>query len=167
MAPIRAGSSRPLSPARALPPAPKCMHPALVTVLLEQLVADQLLHPRALCSLLLQSLRLVIKDSKKHVGEKLVMAFVEYSNTYFATEAMDALQVGGWVGGQARMASVDGRGMVGACAVSKGARQQCGGSSRSSSKGGVPFTPKWSPAACLPAVPCCRATPLTWTTRRP
>lgn len=41
----------------------------------------------------LQSLRLVIKDSKKHVGEKLVMAFVEYTNTYFATEAMDQLQV--------------------------------------------------------------------------
>lgn len=54
-----------------------------------------------LCSLLLQSLRLVIKDSKKHVGEKLVMAFVEYSNTYFATEAMDALQVGRRPGGQA------------------------------------------------------------------
>ncbi len=35
----------------------------------------------------------MIKDSKKHAGEKLVMAFVEYSNTYFATEAMDALQV--------------------------------------------------------------------------
>lgn len=43
---------------------------------------------------LLQSLRLVIKDSKKHAGEKLVMAFAEYTNTYFATEAMDKLQVG-------------------------------------------------------------------------
>lgn len=43
---------------------------------------------------LLQSLRLVIKDSKKHVGEKLVMAFVEYSSTYFAAQAMDTLQVG-------------------------------------------------------------------------
>ncbi len=41
-----------------------------------------------------QSLRLVIKDSKKHAGEKLVMAFAEYTNTYFATEAMDKLQVG-------------------------------------------------------------------------
>ncbi|PSC76514.1 U3 small nucleolar ribonucleo MPP10 [Micractinium conductrix] len=39
-----------------------------------------------------RSLRLVIKDSKKHAGEKLVMAFVEYTNTYHATEAMDALQ---------------------------------------------------------------------------
>ena len=46
----------------------------------------------------MQGMRLVIKDSKKHVGEKLVMAFVEYSNTYFATEAMDALQVGGRAG---------------------------------------------------------------------
>lgn len=44
----------------------------------------------------------MIKDSKKHPGEKLVMAFAEYTNTYFATEAMDKLQVrgvGGWVGG--------------------------------------------------------------------
>ncbi|EFN57435.1 hypothetical protein CHLNCDRAFT_142904 [Chlorella variabilis] len=39
-----------------------------------------------------RSLRLVIKDSKKHVGEKLVMAFVEYSSTYFAAQAMDTLQ---------------------------------------------------------------------------
>ncbi len=37
----------------------------------------------------------MIKDSKKHPGEKLVMAFAEYTNTYFATEAMDKLQVGG------------------------------------------------------------------------
>lgn len=35
----------------------------------------------------------MIKDSKKHPGEKLVMAFAEYTNTYFATEAMDKLQV--------------------------------------------------------------------------
>jgi len=57
-----------------------------------------------------QSLRLVIKDSKKHPGEKLVMAFAEYTNTYFATEAMDKLQVGGeegcgcgkWLGWLAR-----------------------------------------------------------------
>lgn len=47
-----------------------------------------------------QSLRLVIKDSKKHPGEKLVMAFAEYTNTYFATEAMDKLQVRGAGGGE-------------------------------------------------------------------
>lgn len=35
----------------------------------------------------------MIKDSKKHVGEKLVMAFAEFTSTYFATEAMDRLQV--------------------------------------------------------------------------
>ena len=51
------------------------------------------LHPPPSC----QSLRLVIKDSKKHPGEKLVMAFAEYTNTYFATEAMDKLQVRGGV----------------------------------------------------------------------
>ena len=51
----------------------------------------------------LQSLRLVIKDSKKHAGEKLVMAFVEYTNTYHATEAMDALQVGGACRGRLKM----------------------------------------------------------------
>lgn len=34
----------------------------------------------------------MIKDSKKHVGEKLVMAFAEFTSTYFATEAMDRLQ---------------------------------------------------------------------------
>ena len=61
----------------------------------------------------------MIKDSKKHPGEKLVMAFAEYTNTYFATEAMDRLQVrwcegggGGWVGLGA--AGIGGAGIGGA-----------------------------------------------------
>lgn len=40
-----------------------------------------------------QGIRFVIKDSKKHIGEKLVMAFIEFSNTYYATECMNGLQV--------------------------------------------------------------------------
>lgn len=45
-----------------------------------------------------QGIRFVVKDSKKHIGEKLVMAFIEFTNTYYATECMSTLQVGSGVG---------------------------------------------------------------------